>query len=298
MNQSRWAIWIEAARPRTLPAALAPVLVGTALAAHEGVVKPIAAALCLLFALLSQIAANFGNDYFDFVKGADNASRVGPRRAVASGLVAPAVMKRATIGVCIAAFCIGLGLLPYGGWPLLAIGIASLASAIAYTGGPYPLGYHGLGDVFVFVFFGLVAVCATVYVQVGNVSMSSILTGAAVGALATNILIVNNYRDADTDRAAGKRTLVVRFGRRFARTHFSANHLLALATPLALAIGQHRSLPAALLLASPFAYWFWRQERSLANSTEPAALIALLGGCGRLLAAYAFCFSLWLLCLP
>lgn len=295
MNQSRWLIWIEAARPRTLPAAIAPVIVGTALAAVEGSVRLVAAALCLGFALLAQIAANFGNDYFDFIKGADNAARVGPRRAVASGLVAPSAMRNATVGVCLLAFCLGLGLIPFGGWPLLIVGIASLVSAVAYTGGPYPLGYHGLGDIFVFVFFGIVAVCATQFVQIGFVSVSAIQSSIAIGALATNILVVNNYRDADTDKVAGKRTLVVRFGRRFARIQFAANHLLALAAPVAIALLQHRSVSIAVLFALILGAWAMKQINHLATRRDASELIALLGDCGRYLAVYSALFSAWLL---
>ncbi|HSH93539.1 MAG TPA: 1,4-dihydroxy-2-naphthoate polyprenyltransferase, partial [Roseimicrobium sp.] len=208
-----WVIWAEAARPRTLPAAVAPVLVASALAMRDDLFNAQAALSCLVFALLIQIGTNFANDYYDFIKGADTAERVGPRRAVAAGLVAPAAMKRAMIGVFAVAFLAGLSLLGFGGWPLLLIGVASILCGIAYTGGPYPLGYNGLGDVFVFVFFGLVAVGATYFVQTGLVTGEVLLLGSGIGALATNILVVNNYRDVETDAKAGKRTLAVRFGR-------------------------------------------------------------------------------------
>ncbi|HEY1109959.1 MAG TPA: 1,4-dihydroxy-2-naphthoate polyprenyltransferase, partial [Opitutaceae bacterium] len=227
-------IWIGAARPRTLPAAIAPVLVGTALAWHDGRLVGAAAALCLLFALLVQIGTNFANDYFDFVKGADTAARVGPRRAVAAGLVAPATMKRAMILTFVAAFAAGLGLLYWGGPWLLVIGVTSILCGIAYTGGPYPLAYHGLGDVFVFIFFGLVAVGGTYFVQAGVVTLDTLLAGTAIGALSANILVVNNYRDVETDAAAGKRTLVVRLGRGAARAQFGGSLLVAAAVPVVL----------------------------------------------------------------
>lgn len=207
-----WRTWLAAARPRTLPAAVAPVVVGSAVAGHDHRFDPAAASLCLAFALLVQVATNFANDYYDFVKGADTASRVGPRRAVASGLVAPAVMRRAMAAVFAAAFAVGLCLVHWGGPWMVAVGVASIVCGIAYTGGPFPLGYLGFGDLFVFLFFGLVAVTTTYFVQAGRVTLPALLAGVPVGLLTANILLVNNYRDADTDAAAGKRTLVVRLG--------------------------------------------------------------------------------------
>ena len=287
-------IWLAAARPRTLPAAVAPVLVGSALAWRAGHFVAPAALACLAFGLLVQIGTNFANDYYDFVKGADTAARVGPRRAVASGLVAPATMRAAMLAVFALAFLTGLTLLSYGGWPLVGLGVASILSGLAYTGGPWPLGYHGLGDVFVFVFFGLVAVGATCFVQTGSVTMATLAAACGIGALATNILLVNNYRDADTDAVAGKRTLVVRCGRRFARGQFAAAHLLALAVWPGLALlGAGRlviALPLALLLAWPAAC----QVRALRSASTPAALIALLGHTGLYLALYAVALSAWL----
>jgi 1,4-dihydroxy-2-naphthoate octaprenyltransferase len=277
-------VWLAATRPKTLPAAVAPVLLGTALAWHDGRWIPAAALVCLAFALLVQVATNFANDYYDFVKGADTLERVGPRRAVASGLIAPAVMWRAMVCAFIAAFCAGLLLLPYGGWPLLVIGVASIVSGVAYTGGPYPLGYHGLGDLFVFLFFGLVAVTATYFVQAGVPDWSVWLVGAAVGLLAANILVTNNLRDADTDARAGKRTTVVRFGRGFGRAQFAAAHLFALLVPVAL-LG--RSASAWVLLPALLIPLAWSQTRRIYRETDPAALIALLGQSGRYVALYA-----------
>jgi 1,4-dihydroxy-2-naphthoate octaprenyltransferase len=284
---SQLKIWISAARPRTLPAAIAPVLAGSALAWREGMFKEPAALACLGFALLVQIGTNFANDYYDFVKGADTAERVGPRRAVASGLVAPAVMRVAMWIVFALAFAVGLTLLRHGGWPLLVVGVVSIASGVAYTGGPFPLGYHGLGDVFVFIFFGLVAVGVTFFVQAGHVSAEALLAGAAIGALATNILLVNNYRDVDTDAKAGKRTLVVRFGKSFARAQFAAAHGVALAVMLELAerldLRPALTVPAGLLAAA-LAVW---QIKRLSLAQTPAELVTLLGVAGRYIALYA-----------
>lgn len=287
-------IWIAAARPRTLPAAVAPVLVGCALAWRADAWQPAAALACLAFALLIQIGTNFANDYYDYIQGADTAERVGPKRAVAAGWVAPATMRRAMLAVFAAAFIAGLTLLPYGGWPLLAVGVTSILCGIAYTGGPYPLGYHGLGDLFVFVFFGLVAVGATYFVQAGDVGADALIAGAAVGLLATNILVVNNYRDVETDAKAGKRTLVVRWGRRYARGQFAAAHILALAAPLMLAARGTGSPLGAGLVAAGLAPLAFAQGRSLARARTPGELIALLGRTGKYVALYALAVSAWL----
>lgn len=277
-----------AARPRTLPAAIAPVLVGSALAWHDGRFDPAAAALCLGFALLVQIGTNFANDYYDFVHGADTAARVGPRRAVAAGLVSAATMRRAMLAVFSAAFVVGLGLVAWGGPWLIAIGVASILCGIAYTGGPWPLAYHGLGDVFVFVFFGLVAVSATYFVQAGRWSPDAWLAAIPVGLLATNILVVNNYRDVETDAVAGKRTLVVRWGRRAARFQFGASLAIALAMPL---VFLARGFGVACLLPLVLAPVGWSHGRRLRESRTPAELILLLGDTGKLVAAYAVLFS-------
>lgn len=288
---SRLALWWEAARPRTLPAAVAPVLVASALAwRQDGFVAP-AALACLTFAVLIQIGTNYANDYFDFVKGADTAARVGPRRAVAAGLISPAAMKRAMGWVFFTAFVVGLSLLRFGGWPLLVIGVASIVCGIAYTGGPYPLAYHGWGDVFVFVFFGLVAVGATYFVQVGTLTADAIILGAGIGALATNILVVNNYRDGSTDRVAGKRTLVVRWGERAARLQFAASHGVATAAVILLAARGVYGFGAAGLLGLFVVLRGVAQMRRLAEAKTPADLIALLGETGRHLGWVALIWS-------
>jgi 1,4-dihydroxy-2-naphthoate octaprenyltransferase len=281
-------IWISAARPRTLPAAIAPVIAGSALAAHQGQFVLWAALTCLGFALLIQIGTNFANDYYDFVKGADTAERVGPRRAVAAGLVSPSTMRLMMWVVFGAAFLLGLSLLKFGGWPLMVIGLTSIFCGIAYTGGPYPLGYNGLGDLFVFLFFGLVAVGATYFVQTGRLTPESFMIGAVIGLLAANILVVNNYRDVETDLKAGKRTLVVRYGRGFARTQYVASLLIAFFLPVLLWLRGFSFwifLPALLI---PLGVKHWRRLRS---ATSPRELIVLLGDTGKLLALYALLLS-------
>lgn len=213
-------IWILAARPKTLPAAAAPVIVGAAVAISEGVFRFSPALAALLGALLIQIGANFANDVFDFKKGADTTERLGPVRVTQAGLLSPNQVMAGmwlTFGL---ATIVGLYLVAIGGWPIVVIGLLSIASGIAYTGGPYPLGYHGLGDLFVFIFFGLIAVCGTYYVQAGAVSPAAIWAAFPVGFLATAILVVNNLRDIETDRAAGKKTLAVRLGRKGAQLEY------------------------------------------------------------------------------
>ncbi|NBB78951.1 MAG: 1,4-dihydroxy-2-naphthoate octaprenyltransferase, partial [Verrucomicrobia bacterium] len=188
-------IWLEATRPKTLPAAVAPVLLGSSLAWADSGFQLLPALICLFFALLIQIGTNFANDYLDGVRGTDTEARLGPQRAVAAGLVAPVVMRRAAMGVLGLAFCLGLGLIYFGGWWLLLIGVASVVCAWIYTGGPYPLAYNGLGDVFVVLFFGVIAVGCTDYVQVGVLRNEALLLGLACGLVVNNILVVNNYRD-------------------------------------------------------------------------------------------------------
>jgi 1,4-dihydroxy-2-naphthoate octaprenyltransferase len=267
-------------------------MVGTAMAARDHHFDGAAAGLCLAFALLVQIGTNFANDYYDFVHGADTERRVGPRRAVASGLVRPAVMRRAMAATFALAFAIGLGLIHWGGYPMLAVGLSSIFFGYAYTGGPWPLGYHGLGDLLVFIYFGLVAVSVTYFVQAQTVTTSAILAGVPMGLLAANILLVNNYRDSETDAAAGKRTLVVRFGRAFARGQHAASLGLSLVVPLAFygaGYGPWSLLPLAL---APLA---WVNARRLALGRSPAEFVALLGRTGQFMALYGALFALGLL---
>jgi 1,4-dihydroxy-2-naphthoate octaprenyltransferase len=283
-----WRIWLAAARPRTFPAAVAPVVVGSAMAARDGRFDAGAAGLCLLFAVLVQVGANFANDYCDHVRGADTAARRGPARAVASGLVAPSAMRLATLVVLSSAFVVGLGLLSRGGPWMLAVGAACIVSAVAYTGGPYPLGYHGLGDIFVFVFFGLIAVSATYFVQAGRLTGDAVLAGVPIGLLAANILVVNNYRDLESDAAAGKRTLVVRFGRGAAKAQFILCAAAAFAVPLVYLVRGRNPWCLLPLLAAPLA---WRHARRLRADAGTEKLIDLLGATGRLLAYFAALFA-------
>lgn len=219
--------WLMAARPRTLVVAVGPIAVGTAVASSEGGARLLPALAALLGAVLLQLGSNFANDVYDFEKGVDTDVRLGPARATQLGLLTPAQMKQGMWVVFAAATLVGLYLVAVAGWPIVAIGVASILAAIAYTGGPWPFGYHGLGDPMVFLFFGIVAVVGATYVQTLAATSTALLASLPVGALATATLVVNNVRDRETDLATGKRTLAVRFGARGGRIEYVA--LIALA---------------------------------------------------------------------
>jgi 1,4-dihydroxy-2-naphthoate octaprenyltransferase len=258
------------------------------LAAHDHRLDPSAAGICLAFALLIQIGTNFSNDYYDFIHGADTAVRVGPKRAVSSGLVRPAVMRRAAAGAFGLAFAVGLALIHWGGYAMLAVGVCCILCGYAYTGGPWPLGYRGWGDVMVFVFFGLVAVSMTYFVQAARITSFAVLAGVPMGLLAANILLVNNYRDAETDAAAGKKTLVVRFGRSFARIQYAASLAVAFAIPLVFSVSGFGPWSLLPLLAAPLAFF---HVRRLARGQVPSDYIALLGSTGKLIGIFSALFA-------
>jgi 1,4-dihydroxy-2-naphthoate octaprenyltransferase len=253
--------WFLAIRLKTLPAAIVPVTVGGALAYGQGCFSLAPWGLCLAFALLIQVGTNFANDYYDYQKGADGPDRLGPKRAVASGWISPQAMRTATGLVFALALAVGCLLLPYGGLWLLLVGGLSVLCGLAYTGGPYPLGYNGLGDLFVFIFFGWVATVVTFYVQAGQLALDSgaggwgwpFLAGMVPGALATNLLVVNNVRDAPLDRKVGKRTLVVRLGRRFGIFEYAAMSAIAFGVPLLFAWEYGALIGTLPLLALPMA---------------------------------------------
>lgn len=213
-------IWLMASRPRTLPAAAAPVIVGSAAAFVTGHFDLFPALAALLGALLLQIGANVANDLFDFQRGADTPDRLGPTRVTSSRLLTPGEVRRGMIVIFGLAVLCGLYLAIHAGWVVVAIGVLSILAALAYTGGPYPLGYHGLGEVAVFIFFGLAAVCGTYYVQALRFDGLSVWAAIPMGLLIVAILIVNNLRDAKTDRATGKMTLAARFGEGWAQREY------------------------------------------------------------------------------
>jgi 1,4-dihydroxy-2-naphthoate octaprenyltransferase len=241
-----WKVWVHAARPRTLWAAVTPVIVGASLAFRDGVFHGGAAMAALLGSVAIQIGTNFANDYYDWKRGADTHERLGPLRVTQAGLVTPAQMRLAMWIVFGFAVLDGAFLVWRAGWPILAAGLLSVGAGILYTGGPFPFGYHGLGDVFVFIFFGVIAVSGTYYAQALKLNSTVLLLSIPIGLLATAILVVNNLRDIDTDREAGKMTLAVRLGRRGTRWEF-AILLLAIALVPPVLVLMHACRPGVLL---------------------------------------------------
>jgi 1,4-dihydroxy-2-naphthoate polyprenyltransferase len=281
--------WVIASRPRTLPAAVAPVVVGTAVAIREGgfALGPMLA--CFAVALLLQVAANFANDAFDFRRGADTPDRVGPTRVSAAGLLPHGRVLTATWLTLGLAAVAGAYLAWVGGWPILVLGILAIVSAVAYTGGPRPLGYAGLGDVFVFLFFGLVAVGGTAYVQTGELTTLAVVAGIPIGCLATAILVVNNLRDRDSDRRAGKRTLAVRLGPNGAIAEYVTLLTVAFVTPVGLLVnGNLGSWALVPLLLLPLAGLLVRGVMT----EDGARLNARLAGTARLELLFALAFAI------
>lgn len=282
------ALWIAGARPRTLPAAIAPVLVGTALVGSAWI--PTRATLALVVALALQVGVNYANDYSDGVKGTDR-SRVGPVRLVGQGLVQPRAVRNAALGCFLIAAIVGFVLVALTAqWWLLAIGASAIAAAWLYTGGPRPYGYAGLGEVFVFVYFGLVPVLGTVYVQTGSVDGAAVVAAMSVGALATAILVTNNLRDIPTDLEAGKRTLAGRLGDQTTRVLY-----------VVLICAAFAGVAGVAWLATPWALlglasipWAIRPIRIVAGGAIGRDLVPALSGTGVLVAVYAVSLSLGL----
>jgi 1,4-dihydroxy-2-naphthoate octaprenyltransferase len=306
---TRRQAWLMAARPQTLPAGASPVIVGTALALHEGVFAPLPAFAALVGALLIQVGTNFANDYHDAKRGADSPDREGFTRVTAGGLIDPTRVKWAAAASYAAAVVVGVYLVALGGLAILVVGLSGILAGVAYTGGPWPYGYRGLGDVFVFVYFGLVAVAGTYYVQAvasvaaaggpfatfplvipdGTLPVWAVAAGLPAAGLSTAILVVNNVRDAETDAAAGKRTLAVRLGIPFSRFQWAALVALAYVVPVAFALSP-RFGPGVLLplITLPLAA---RIARTVFTRTDGAALNPALERTGQLLAVHSVCFA-------
>jgi 1,4-dihydroxy-2-naphthoate octaprenyltransferase len=288
-----WWPWLLAARLQTLPVAAAPVAVGTALAFADGQGRALPASAALLGALLIQIGANFANDVFDFERGADTDTRIGPPRAAQLGLLTPRQMKIGTAVAFGSAALVGVYLVWVGGWPIATIGLLSIAAGLAYTGGPFAFGYHGLGDIAVFAFFGIAAVCGTYFVQALALSPIAFAGSLPIGAFATAVLVVNNLRDVDTDRSAGKRTLAVRFGRRAARFEYAGLLVLAYAMlPVLWVAGASRAAMLFPLVTLPFAVWL---IHTVWTSDEGSALNAALARTAGLEIAFAVLLAAGLL---
>lgn len=271
-------------RPQTLPVSIAGVIAGTGCAVWCNKFNAAPALLCLLFAVLAQIASNFGNEYYDYVKGVDKKGREGFRRGVTEGDISPVAMRNATFGTLALAALTGCAMLPYGGPELIAVGASVALFALAYSAGPFPLSHHGLGDLAVVIFFGLIPVTFTCYVQCGSWEglNASLPTAFAVGLLAANVLIVNNYRDADDDRKVGKRTTVVLFGRRAMSLVYLLSGIAAIAIAFMLPVWKgilRLSFAVPLLYILLLHVKSWRKLRK----SSGAALNPLLGDTAKVL---------------
>jgi 1,4-dihydroxy-2-naphthoate polyprenyltransferase len=285
-------IWVVAARPRTLPAAIAPVLVGTALAGSEGTFHALRFIAALGGSIFIQIGTNLSNDYSDAHRGADTEERLGPVRVTSAGLVAPRQVLLATWLAFAVAVAFGAYLIAVVGWELLLVGAASILAGVLYTGGPRPYGYEGLGELFVFFFFGLVAVAGSYYVQTERLRPLAIGLAVPVGLLAAAILMVNNVRDVDTDRRARKRTLAVRLGRLGARRLFAATLLAVVVATIVLAATAAKPWLLLGLGAVPL---MPPLLRTVGTRVDGPSLNAALASSGRLLAVYALLMSAGLL---
>ncbi len=286
-------IWILAARPKTLPAAAATVIVGIALALADGSFRWLPACAALLAALLLQIGANFANDVFDYHRGADNSQRLGPLRVTQAGYLKPGQVMAGMWLVFGLAALLGLYLTWASGPWVIVIGVLSILSAIIYTGGPFPIGYHGLGEVFVFLFFGLAAVCGTYYVQAVRVGLNVFASAVPMGLLTVAILVVNNLRDIDTDRLVGKRTLAVRLGKQGARLEYLFCLVGAYLSPLVMALMNVGTFWLLLSwLSIPLAVSVGR----VVYTQEGRILNQALASTGRLELVYGLLFALgWVL---
>ncbi|WP_114377038.1 1,4-dihydroxy-2-naphthoate polyprenyltransferase [Elioraea thermophila] len=288
------AVWLYAARVRTLPASVAPVVMGIALAAADGTAHAASALAALLGALLIQIGTNFANDYSDFTNGVDHRAAGGRRRVLPEGLVTPRQMLAATVLSFGLAVLVGVFLVARGGWPIVLIGLASILAGVLYTGGPAPYGYRGLGELFVLIFFGPVAVAGTYYVQALSLDWRPIVAGLGPGFISVAILAVNNLRDIENDRARGKRTLAVMLGRGFARAEIVTAIVLAAALPVVFVLAGAAGpalLAAALVLPAAFP-----TVRLVLTRDDATTLDACVARTGRLLVLYAALFSVgWLL---
>ena len=276
-------IWIECARLRTLPVSVAGVIMASGIAVLYHRFEWLPALLCFAFAVLAQVVSNFANEYYDFRRGTDKKGRVGPRRGVTEGDITPGLLLRVTIGTLAVACAVGCGLIPFGGWWLIPVGILIAVFAFAYSAGPYPLSYHGLGDVAVLVFFGLVPVNLTFYLQAGYFAPLAILASVTIGLMGVNVLLVNNYRDVDDDREAHKRTTVVIFGRKVASAAYLINGYvgISLLAPLWFAAPLWVLAVPALYLVLHTVTW------NRLTHSDGAALNPLLGATARNMLIFA-----------
>ncbi len=290
MSGNRVRAWVLASRPKTLPVAIAPILIGSAMAWDDGGFHSGAALIAAACALLITIGTNLCNDYADFISGADTEDRKGPTRVTQAGLIAPGHVKAATILVFSLATVLGMYLVDRGGWGVLLVGLASIMAGILYTAGPWPYGYKGLGDVFVLIFFGPVAVAGTYYVQTLELTSTVIIAGFAPGLLSVAILTVNNIRDIEEDRNVNKKTLVVRFGRKFGIGLWLGCVTIAALLPLEFvrATGDHVWAGMTVLILIPA----MSTLHKLVTIHDSALLNPLLGQTALLLLVHSVIFAL------
>lgn len=295
-------IWLEAIRLRTLPVSVSGVLIAVGLAKFNGAFRLVPSLLCVAFAVLAQIVSNLANEYFDFKAGTDKKGRVGPRRGVTEGDFSPATLKRAIVGTLVATCAVGLSMLAvvdpgegYANWLLLVgVGVMVAVMAFAYSAGPYPLSYHALGEVAVMAFYGLVPVIFSYYVVAGDFHPYAVIAGIAIGLMGVNVLLVNNYRDVDDDREAGKRTSVVVAGRTLAAFAYLLNGLLALSVlgvlwlRLWMEWGWWTMLPPAIYMALHLTTWLRLKQRT------GAALNPILGATARNMLIFTLLLTLFL----
>ena len=296
-------IWLEAIRLRTLPVSVSGVLIAVGLAKFNGAFRLVPSLLCVAFAVLAQIVSNLANEYFDFKAGTDKKGRVGPRRGVTEGDFSPATLKRAMVGTLIATCAVGLSMLAvvdpgegYANWLLLVgVGVMVAVMAFAYSAGPYPLSYHALGEVAVMAFYGLVPVIFSYYVVAGDFHPYAVIAGIAIGLMGVNVLLVNNYRDVDDDREAGKRTSVVVAGRTLAAFAYLLNGLLALSVlgvlwlRLWMEWGWWTMLPPAIYMALHLTSWHRLKQRT------GTALNPILGATARNMLIFTLLLTLLLI---
>jgi len=290
MNKIPFKTWLMAFRPKTLSASIAPVLIGTAMAFGDGIHHFPTAVICLLAALAIQIGTNIANDYYDYKKGTDTAERIGPTRVTQAGLIQPTTMRNAFIISFVIAALLSIYLIQRGGWPIVIIGVCAILSGIFYTAGPRPLGYIGLGDFFVLIFFGPVAVAGTYYVQSYEMNMAVILAGFAPGLISVAILSINNLRDIDNDRKAGKNTLAVRFGRSFAINEYLGSIITASLIPVLIygLIEDHLNIlfcTTLMFIAIPVI-------KTVTTKSDGPSLNRALAQTGRLLMIYSIIFAI------
>jgi 1,4-dihydroxy-2-naphthoate octaprenyltransferase len=281
--------WLLATRPRTLTASITPVVVGSSLAYNYGYFKIIPSLICLVFAIISQIISNFANDYYDYKKGTDDEARIGPKRAVSAGWIAPRKMLFVTLALLGLDMLLGISLIYYGGWWLIAIGAFIGIFALAYSGGPYPLAYYGFGDICVLFFFGIIPVGFTYFVQANNWTLDVTISGISTGLVVINILVANNFRDRNTDALSNKRTSIVIFGEKFGIYFYLLNGVIAVIGSFIVAFNTAKFLPIMMVIFLALHLQTWGIMKKIGSGS---GLIKVLGMSARNAIIFGLIFAL------